>query len=598
MSSKVEQDEEVLRKSVAKSQTNPMFDKIAKEEEELKGEDKVKLSSVFEKKYTYYMVGGVLINIVMLLYSHFGLSAVIKASTCPEGFEGCPDAIDASALRDACVNPSDLAILAPGSVALTELPLYMQPIGLDCFGADQCIVDSVMALHGLSLPCASCYALSAGCAIEFCLGPCLINSFSAACLRCNRETCDPPFENCTGVEFPSNEIYVDFVPTDEGDGDEDEGVILIEGEECFDREQFELFKVFNLTFINSIEEAIKGDSVALALLIVLASGVWPYTKNGLMLYVWFAPLSTKRRDFIFRILGVLGKWSLVDVFAVVVIINGVNIQKVLQGNAPLVVFAESRPGIYMFGIGALWALGQGEVMRHFDQSRRNSNRENKEIKISKPDASQIFKMKLLRVIIGISAVFALWFGFMGLVGLNLSFELEGEIESFEGINGFGFSTIEMATGLIDKCAIFEGHESIAGAHFLAFLFIFMVGIIPMFSSIMLFFFAMMYQPQNLESRFTTLTFGISNFACLDVFFLSVATLASQFEGLIDAAVGDGVNDQCGISEADEAAGDFCIRFFGTIETGTWFILIATVSFWIALYAGGRLVFLSKSLIKN
>lgn len=56
---------------------------------------------------------------------------------------------------------------------------------------------------------------------------------------------------------------------------------------------------------------------SLAIMIVIFSGVWPYSKQLVTLFLWFAPprwVSSKRRGSILSWLDVLGKWSMVDVF--------------------------------------------------------------------------------------------------------------------------------------------------------------------------------------------------------------------------------------------------------------------------------------------
>lgn len=55
----------------------------------------------------------------------------------------------------------------------------------------------------------------------------------------------------------------------------------------------------------------------LAILIALFSGLWPYTKQILTLIIWLSPtkyLSCQRRERMLIWLDCLGKWSMVDVF--------------------------------------------------------------------------------------------------------------------------------------------------------------------------------------------------------------------------------------------------------------------------------------------
>lgn len=69
--------------------------------------------------------------------------------------------------------------------------------------------------------------------------------------------------------------------------------------------------------VQSTFEMWRAGAKALAILIVIFSGLWPYSKQLITLYIWFAPakwLSSKRRGSILHWLDTLGKWSMVDVF--------------------------------------------------------------------------------------------------------------------------------------------------------------------------------------------------------------------------------------------------------------------------------------------
>lgn len=58
----------------------------------------------------------------------------------------------------------------------------------------------------------------------------------------------------------------------------------------------------------------------LAILILIFSGIWPYTKQLITLCLWFAPpsvVSVSRRGSIFLWLDALAKWSMVDIFVLV-----------------------------------------------------------------------------------------------------------------------------------------------------------------------------------------------------------------------------------------------------------------------------------------
>jgi hypothetical protein len=61
----------------------------------------------------------------------------------------------------------------------------------------------------------------------------------------------------------------------------------------------------------------------LAILILIFSGIWPYTKQLMTLGLWFAPpswISISKRGSILLWLDWLAKWSMIDIFVLVVTI--------------------------------------------------------------------------------------------------------------------------------------------------------------------------------------------------------------------------------------------------------------------------------------
>ena len=78
------------------------------------------------------------------------------------------------------------------------------------------------------------------------------------------------------------------------------------GEEAFNIEGF-----FEFSMAKSAIEMWNSGAKALAILVGLFSGVWPYTKLLFTLFLWFSPprwVGSKRRGSILKWLDILGKW--------------------------------------------------------------------------------------------------------------------------------------------------------------------------------------------------------------------------------------------------------------------------------------------------
>ena len=59
----------------------------------------------------------------------------------------------------------------------------------------------------------------------------------------------------------------------------------------------------------------------LAIIILVFSGIWPYTKQLLSFFLWFSPpsiIGVSRRGSIYFWLDILAKWSMIDIFVLVI----------------------------------------------------------------------------------------------------------------------------------------------------------------------------------------------------------------------------------------------------------------------------------------
>lgn len=75
------------------------------------------------------------------------------------------------------------------------------------------------------------------------------------------------------------------------------------------------------TLFSTINDTWNSGAWPLAVLIAVASCMWPITKNLVLLFLWFAPttiVKAERRRFILEVLDMLGKWSFLDVFVIVI----------------------------------------------------------------------------------------------------------------------------------------------------------------------------------------------------------------------------------------------------------------------------------------
>lgn len=96
----------------------------------------------------------------------------------------------------ACTNAGDQAIItAPNS----DIEGKVGGCGQTNFGTEPATTDCIKQQTGLSDPCVACFDATIHCAIDHCVGQCLIDSNSPDCIACRAQWCDGPFEQCSGL---------------------------------------------------------------------------------------------------------------------------------------------------------------------------------------------------------------------------------------------------------------------------------------------------------------------------------------------------------------------------------------------------------------
>jgi hypothetical protein len=313
----------------------------------------------------------------------------------------------------------------------------------------------------------------------------------------------------------------------------------------------------------------------LSFLIFTASFLWPYVKDAIMMVVWFRPMSHARRDQALLWLARLGRWSLVDLFAVILIIIGLRIDKKLPGGDQLSTRSSSAYSIYTFAVAALWALGQGEYIRHINRA----DMKHKRVVLAEHVMPKHKRARLQYALLA-SAFAALALFAAGLLMPVCSFQLGGlAATTLQGANRASYTGIGIGTALVDSCQF--GYP---GEAFLAAVFFFTALIAPLLALSVIIAFAA--QPRffvNSHRGFLRFFVSLGNFACLDVFFLSLLVLIAQFKPLVAGSIGKQVEPICGTI----TPGVVCIEFVGSLEIGAYLIAAAAPAMWLSLYLVGR-----------
>lgn len=302
-----------------------------------------------------------LCNAGLMVYAHVGLSAVVLSSQAAISDDFPPN--NSTTNATGLCNANDLIIWEQegGKVNRSVHSTYCSiEYNGGCLLTQECIAECFATTYGYSVECATCFAAVPLCSLNNgCAGICAADSLGMECQVCN-EPCTRQLDNCTGFPDSSSSRFLQ---------QQDEKQRLLQeqdDDECLavDLESIEQwYAVYNLTFVDSINKAWNGDAKGLAVLVVLFSGIWPYAKNIVLVYVWYRKMTVERRTSVLTWLLRLSKYTLVDVFAVMCILIGVQLELFISGR-DVVVRAEPRPAIIAFFVATLWEFTQIEWTVH------------------------------------------------------------------------------------------------------------------------------------------------------------------------------------------------------------------------------------------
>jgi len=95
----------------------------------------------------------------------------------------------------ACTNTADEAVMAGASFESEA-----ETCAMNCIAAEMCVTDCMRDDVGLSMGCATCFGGAGQCALDNCVGDCLLDPRGAACTDCRRMAgCIDDYETCSGL---------------------------------------------------------------------------------------------------------------------------------------------------------------------------------------------------------------------------------------------------------------------------------------------------------------------------------------------------------------------------------------------------------------
>lgn len=123
--------------------------------------------------------------------------------------------------------------------------------------------------------------------------------------------------------------------------------------------------VFEFGLANTVSDMWEAEVYPLSILVAFFSGAWPYIKLAAMFVCWVLPTSAlplRHRDSVLRWLDILGKWSLLDTYVMVMMMVAFNFNLIVAPGIEVIVYVVPNWGFYGFLLATMTSLGLGHLV--------------------------------------------------------------------------------------------------------------------------------------------------------------------------------------------------------------------------------------------
>jgi len=500
------------------------------------------MNSYYGKKIGLFQTLALALNTGLLVYAHVSQNAVIFCNRDPK-ISAANNALTMSTPPDngkVTCDAKDLKqwIENGGNSTRAENSMYCSITynGTGCLLDSSCIKTCFEEKFGYSPDCSSCFGNIPGCIMkEGCLMACFEDSLGAACQQCTIPCLDE-FKICTG--FPEVDSNGTLTPNNERDKDTtlppkpppNAKKEITTRTTC---NAFELnatdqwYNVYNLTFAKSIRDAWHGDAKLLAVIIVLFSVIWPYLKNLILVTLWYVPTSAERQTTTLLWLSRLCKYSLVDVFAVIGVLVGVQLELNIFG-IKAITRAEPRAGIIVFFLATAWQFLQIELIKTMHQLKvLMSGGYNR-----KADGEdRLLFSKLLVPVLILAASLGLFIS-----GATTEFILF-ETTDTSGVCKRSYNLVTLGNALIDELNMTS--NSAPGLTWMLYLIYITLNLVfPIITHLLQLCFIVGWFRSKKLKKLIEWTLVIWCFACIEVFLIGIFAVEHKYSELVSKIAGD------------------------------------------------------------
>lgn len=346
--------------------------------------------------------------------------------------------------------------------------------------------------------------------------------------------------------------------------------------------------MFSFSLSSSVEMMWESETYWLAIMIVVASGAWPYIKIVIMAVSWFVPMTNSTRTRVLRIIEFLGKWSLIDMYVLVIMVVAFPVAIAVAG-IEINILVEPVWGFYSFLIAALWNMANTQVIGlfHYRQVHKEEGPHD-----FVEDNEPLGKTKMGWIGYGVGAtIVVVGTGLIayGLFGLSYNVETSGlAIEMNQNIEGDSvmryFSALTTGTSLPDATY----PDWAVDATMVIYLF-FTVGtpLLWCLISMVLWLVPMRAPWKYYLARTNEFVFSWS---AADVFLMSIGAAVVELHQLAEGTMPDFCKQLADLT----SDGKTCYSIYAGFEAGFWVLLAGIVCLYVMHFVS--LSFASKTII--
>mmetsp|Transcript_43887 Transcript_43887/g.78764 ORF Transcript_43887/g.78764 Transcript_43887/m.78764 type:complete len:574 (-) Transcript_43887:175-1896(-) len=479
------------------------------------------INSYYGCKVGLLQTTSLVLNTGLMIYAHIGLSGVVLSSFNPSITSSNSENTVSDFNITSC-NEQDEEIWSKNGGQST-LPIQsdfcIRTYNGGCFTNTTCTESCFKEMHGYSDDCAICFGSLPLCGVNSgCTFICLADSTSAECLEC-LVPCVEQFNACSDLPEVFENVTIH-------ESDNATMLLLNEatGNSCnnFDLEAIETwYNVYNLTFVGSVQDSWDNGAKMLACVIVLFSGVWPYAKNIMLLIVWFMPMTVEHQTSALLWLSRLSKYSLVDVFAVIGVLVGVQLQLNIGGFAEAVIRAEPRFGIICFFLATVWEFLQIELIKAMHERKVLRERRSQD-----GEERLLFSQLWIPVLILLASIGLYVSGTV----MEFIFISSTDIGS-DGVCIKSFNIVQLGNALINEISM-TGNSAAGQTRFLYLVYVVLILALPILTHLMQIIFIIgRFQSKRLKGLIQWASV-IWCLACIEVLLIGTFAVESKFDQFI------------------------------------------------------------------